>query len=73
MPAISFVVVSDPGDAPLSKGCELNLREVIYGLQLETFTPGTILFDQRHKITHKIVMWKEHLQITPSLRPSTKG
>ena len=72
MPTVSFIVISDPDPAPLTRGCLLNIREIIWGLAYNSFTVGTILMDNRHHTTHEVIRFKDKLQLKPPLLPITK-
>ena len=45
MGELDFVLRFDPGPYPLVTGLELSVLEVVWGLRLGSFNPGTRLYD----------------------------
>lgn len=45
MADVDFVLRFDPGPYPLACGAELSVLEVVWGLRLGSFNPGTQLVD----------------------------
>ena len=50
----SFHLVEDPGPYPLVRGMKLSIQEVIYGLRLGGFNPGTVLEEVESGAQHRV-------------------
>jgi hypothetical protein len=53
-PQNNFLLLYDPGPYPLGSRMELCLWEVRCGLESASFHPGTLLYDKKSGLTHKV-------------------
>ncbi len=65
MPEFEFVLRCDPGPDPLARGAELSILEVVWGLRLGSFNPGTQLFDLIEGSLHTVRQGDGRLFLEP--------
>jgi hypothetical protein len=63
-----FNVLFDPCPAPLSADLELSFYEVLYGLKIGSFLPGTVLLDLRNQSKHTVKRKEGRLQLDPPVK-----
>jgi len=68
MPEFDFILEFDPGPYPLESGLRLSILEVMYGLRLGSFNPGTRLFDKERGILYTVCQADERLYLGPVCR-----
>jgi hypothetical protein len=65
MPENEFLLQFDPGPYPLASGVELGILEVVWGLRLGSFNPGTLLCDQLAGSLHTVRQGDGRLYLDP--------
>lgn len=63
-----FRVLLDPGPYPLARGAELSQEEVVYGVALGGFNPGTRIWDPHANATCTVVETGDRLWLEPASR-----
>lgn len=63
-----FRLLLDPGPYPLARGAELSEEEVLFGLALGSFNPGTQFWDARAADTRSVVVREGRLWLEPISR-----
>ena len=65
MAEVEFVLCYDPGPYPLACGAELSVLEVVWGLRLGSFNPGTRLVEQLAGSLHTVRQGAGRLYLEP--------